>query len=49
MNNKVNRAESIAQAHTELLEASVEDRFAALEKQDEVDRLLAEIKTKSLA
>ncbi|MEP6716032.1 MAG: PspA/IM30 family protein [Terriglobia bacterium] len=45
MNNKVNRAEAIGQAHTELLTDSVEERFAALEKEDEVERLLAGLKT----
>jgi phage shock protein A len=47
MNQKVNRAEAVGQARAELLdesEGSVEDRFAALEKQDEVERLLADLK-----
>jgi phage shock protein A len=49
MNEKVNRAEAVGQAHAELVgdsSPSVEERFAALEKQDEVERLLAEIKTR---
>lgn len=49
MNDKVNRADAVGQAHAELLgesTASVEDRFAALEKHDEVERLLAELKTR---
>ena len=47
MSHKINRAEAVGQAHTELLDegtGSVEDRFAALEKQDEVERLLADFK-----
>ena len=48
MKGKVNQAEALAHAHTELLGDNIEARFAQLEKQDEVDRLLAEIKTKRL-
>ena len=47
MSHKINHAEAVGQAHTELLDegkGSVEDRFAALEKQDEVERLLAGLK-----
>lgn len=50
MNQKVNRAEALGQARAELLgetQASVEDRFLALERQDEVERLLAELKSRS--
>lgn len=46
MNRKVNRAESVTQAYNELAGDSVENRFAALEKQDEVERLLAGLKAK---
>ena len=46
MGQKVNRAEAISQARTELLGDNVEDRFAVLEKQDEIERLLADIKAK---
>ena len=48
MNHKVNRAEALSQARTELLGDDVEDQFAALEKHDEVERLLADIKAKKL-
>lgn len=49
MNHKVQRAEAIGQARTELLGENVEDQFAALEKHDEIERLLAELKgTKEL-
>jgi phage shock protein A len=47
MGQKVNRAEAISQARTELLGDNVEDRFAVLEKQDEIERLLADIKGKT--
>lgn len=46
MKNKVRHSEAAAQAKTELASDNVEDRFAALEKQDEIDRLLEEIKSK---
>lgn len=49
MRDKVNRTEAIGQARAELLgetEASLEDRFAALEKHDEIERLLNELKLK---
>ena len=46
LGQKVNRAEAISQARTELLGDNVEDRFAELEKHDEVERLLADIKAK---
>lgn len=52
MKQKVNRAEAVGQARAELLgenEASIEDRFAALEKQDEVERLLNELKSRKPA
>lgn len=47
MNGKVNRAEAIGRARNELLGDDIEDRFAALEKQEEVDRLLADLKSAS--
>ncbi len=46
MKNKVRHSEAAAQAKSELAADNVEDRFAALEKQDEIDRLLQEIKAK---
>jgi phage shock protein A len=46
MGQKVNRAEAVTQARTELLGSDVEDRFAALEKHDEIERLLEDIKAK---
>jgi phage shock protein A len=47
MNQKVNRTEAIGQARAELLGDSVDDRFAALEKQDEIERLLTDLKTRA--
>ena len=44
MNHKVTRAEAISQARVELLGEDVSDRFAALEKQDEVERILETLK-----
>ena len=46
MKSKVQHTESAAQAHADLLADNVDDRFAAMEKESEVDRLLAEIKSK---
>ncbi len=46
MKNKVQHTEAAAQAKSELLADDVEDRFAAMEKEKEIDRLLAEIKSK---
>ena len=46
MKNKVQHTEAAAQAQSELLADDVEDRFAAMEKEREIDRLLNEIKSK---
>jgi phage shock protein A len=46
MNNKVQHEEALSQAHSELVGDSVEDRLKALEKQDQVERLLAEMKAR---
>jgi len=46
MKNKVQHSEATAQASAELLADDVEDRFAALEKERELDRLLAELKAR---
>jgi phage shock protein A len=49
MQHKVMRQEAIGMAKTELFEessASVADRFAQLEKEDEINRILGEIKSK---
>ena len=49
MKNKVQHSEATAQAHADLLADDVEGQFAALEKQQEIDRLLEEIKSKRKA
>ena len=49
MRHKVLRTEAIGQAKTELLAvdgASVEARFAEMEKEDEINRILNELKAK---
>jgi phage shock protein A len=46
MKSKVQHTEATAQAQAELAADDVEDRFAALEKDRELDRLLAELKSK---
>jgi phage shock protein A len=49
MKNKVQHSESTAQAQADLLADNVDDRFAQMEKQEEIDRLLADIKAKRKA
>ncbi len=44
MDHKVSKTEALAQAKTELLGDNLDDRFRALEKEDEVERLLLELK-----
>jgi phage shock protein A len=44
MNHKVNHAEAVGRARAELLGDNVDDQFAALEKHDEIERLLADLK-----
>lgn len=46
MKNKVRHTEATAQAAADLVSDDVEGKFAALEKQDEVERLLQELKSK---
>jgi phage shock protein A len=46
MKNKVQHSEATAQASSELAADNVDDKFAALEKQDVVERLLSELKTR---
>lgn len=44
LKHKVNRAEAVSKARSELLNDDAVTQFAAMEKQDEVERLLAELK-----
>ena len=46
MKEKVHREEAVSQAKAELASGDLEDRFTQLERDDEVDRLLAELKAK---
>jgi phage shock protein A len=46
LKTKVQRAEAIGQATAEMANDDIEDKLAALEKDDQVEQLLAELKTK---
>lgn len=46
MKHKVQHSEAAAQATAELMADDVEDRFAAMEKEREIDRLLSELKAR---
>ena len=46
MKRKVDREEAIGEAKVQLLADNVEDRIAALEKEDRIEQLLTELKTK---
>lgn len=48
MKDRVAHAEAVSQAWSEMTSDDVEDRFAALEKEKEVDRLLTELKSRKL-
>jgi len=49
MKNKVQHTESVAQATSEMAGEDVGDRFAAMEKEQELDRLLQELKARRSA
>ena len=46
MKNKVHHSEAAAQAVSELMGDDVNDRFASMEKEQEIDRLLNDLKSK---
>lgn len=46
MKRKVAHAEAVSQAKSEIAADNIEDRLAALEKQDRIEQLLAELKQK---
>jgi phage shock protein A len=46
MKRKVAHSEAVSQARSEVASDNIEDRLAALEKQDRIEQLLAELKTK---
>ncbi len=48
MKDKVTRAEAVSQAWADVASGDLEDRFAALEKEKEIDRLLADLKSRKL-
>lgn len=49
MNSKVRHGEAAAQAKSQLLTGNVEQRFESMEKQEEIDRLLSDLKSKRKA
>lgn len=48
MKRKVEQTAAVGEAKNELLRDSVEDQFAKLEKEEEIDRMLADIKSRKL-
>ena len=49
MKSKVAHDEAVAQAKTEMMTDSIDDRFAAMEKEEAIDKLLADIKSRRAA
>ncbi len=48
LKEKVIRAEAVSQAKAEVITDSLEDQFEELSKGDEIEKLLAEIKSRRL-
>ena len=46
MKDKVARSEAVSRATSQLVVDDVDDRFAALEKEDQINKLLAELKSR---
>jgi phage shock protein A len=46
MRNRVSHAEAVSQAKSELAGDNLEDRLAALDREDEIEKLLGELKAK---
>jgi phage shock protein A len=46
MKDKIARSEAVSQAKSQMVGEDVDDRFAALEKEDQIDKLLAELKAR---
>jgi phage shock protein A len=46
MKRKVAHSEAVSQAKSEIAGDNLDDRLAALEKEDRIEQLLAELKTK---
>lgn len=49
MRNKVEREAAISRAKTEMVADNLDDKFASLEKEDEIERLLNEVKARRSA
>ena len=49
LNNKVQHAEAVSEAKSELMGDSVEERLRALERDEQIERLLAEMKARKAA
>ena len=49
MKQRVAHGEAVGQAKMEMAVDDLDDRFAQLEKEDEIERLLSEIKSKRAA
>jgi phage shock protein A len=49
MKRRVAHDEAVAQAKSDMITDSIDDRFAAMEKEESIEKLLAEIKTKRAA
>ena len=49
MKRRVAHDEAVAQAKTEMITDSIDDRFAQMEKEEAIDKLLADIKSKRAA
>jgi phage shock protein A len=49
MKNRVAHDEAVAQAKNEISSDSIDDRFASMEKEEAIDKLLAEIKSRRAA
>ncbi len=49
MKRKVQHGEAVAQAKSEMISDNLDDRFAALEKEEAIDKLLAELKARRSA
>src|ERR1700722_995455 len=49
MKRKVTRSEAVSQAKSEIAGDNIDDRLAALEKEDRIEQLLAELKTRRRA
>jgi phage shock protein A len=46
LQEKVTHAEAVSQAHAELVTDNVEDQFARLEKAEEIEKMLGELKSR---